>query len=608
MPTDPMSSSVDELRAEYSVVIVGSGYGGSVLAARLSEEAVRRSEAGEGDLWPKGICLFERGLELHPGEYPDRLTNAPRHIQISTERWSLGSKSALFDFRFGRDVNVLVGCGLGGGSLINAGVSLRAPVSAFAKGWPTGIDQAELDPYYDRAAKMLLPRPYSGPELAKFRALDRSAIALRRRAEKAPINVTFSARPSGPAGPGPGGGIQPPCTSCGDCVSGCNVGAKNTLLMNYLPIAHRNGVQMFTRTGVRELEEGTGKYRGRWLVYVDRSAERRRRSPCNFVVADIVILAGGTLGSTEILMRSRELGLTVSDRLGDQFSANGDVLGFAFDGRSPVDAIAGDMRGVRHTTVGPTITGMAEVDWPGDDGTKRILLEEGAIPGVLAPLLPLAFAGGAVRRRRWRLLKALSGPYAGALHRTLPYLLIYPDDGGGRLTLQGDHLQVDWRDHPGRPAYRAHKELLREAASDGLGATLYREPGVDGISSPLTTVHPLGGCAMADDAQHGVVDADGRVFNGSTGNKIHDGLYVCDGSVIPVALGVNPLLTIAALAERTAFRITGAGPKPAGPGAVSEKKPPTAAAAPKTKVARTAVGGKKGARAAVGPKKKAVGT
>jgi cholesterol oxidase len=568
VPTDPLSSSFDELRDAYSVVIVGSGYGGSVLAARLAES---------GKI-PNGICLLERGLELHPGEYPDRLTNAPRHIQISTERRSLGSKSALFDFRFGKDVNVLVGCGLGGGSLINAGVSLRAPDTTFASGWPAGINRPELDPYYDRAVAVLRPERYSGPTLAKFEALDRSAIALEVRAQQAPINVTFSA-----------GGLQPPCTRCGDCVSGCNVGAKNTLLMNYLPIAHRNGVQIFTRTGVREVEKGRGEFDGKWLVYVDRSGERRRRSPCNFVVADIVILAGGTLGSSEILMRSRKLGLGLSDRLGEQFSANGDVLGFAFDGRSPVDAIAGDRRGVRHSTVGPTITGMVEVDRPGPGGSKRILLEEGAVPAVLAPLVPFAFAGGAIRRRRWRLLKALTGPYAGALHRTLPYLLIYPDDDGGRLTLQGDRLQVNWRDHPGRPAYKAHKELLRQAASDGLGATLYREPGVDGVSSPLTTVHPLGGCAMADDAKNGVVDADGRVFSGSTGGQIHEGLYVCDGSVIPTALGVNPLLTIAALAERTAFRMTGFVPKtPPGSGAVLTGKPPGAGAARKRKAAKAA--------------------
>ena len=173
--------------------------------------------------------------------------------------------------------------------------------------------------------------------------------------------------------------------------------------------------------------------------------------------------------------------------------------------------------------------------------------------------MPLAFASTALRRGRWRLLKALAGPYRGALRRTLPYLMIYPDDGGGCLTLRGDRLRVEWPGYLGRPAYKAHQDLLRQAAEKGIGATLYRQPGADGIYSSLTTVHPLGGCVMAAQAEHGVVDAECRVFSGSTGNGVHHGLYVCDGSVMPVALGVNPLLTISALAERLACAMAGHG-------------------------------------------------
>ncbi len=548
MPIRAMASTIGKLRSRYSVVIVGSGYGGSVLAARLSE----------GHEAPEGICLLERGLELSPGEFPDRVRNAPRHIQLSTERWRFGSKSALFDFRLGSDVNVLVGCGLGGGSLINAGVSLPAPDAAFATGWPRGLNRATLDPYYQRARGVLgattTPRAHS---LGKFKALQRSAGALGMSVAPAPINVTFSPAGSGPTAPV--GAEQPPCTLCGDCVSGCNVGAKNTLVMNYLPMAHRNGVEVFTGIGVRSIQRGTGKFRNQWLVSAVRPWDRHRRSPTTTIVADTVILAAGTLGSTEILLRSRQLGLSLSDQLGAHFSANGDVLGFAFDGRSPVHAIAGGMRGVRHSAVGPTITGMVTVPWKKDGQTKMILLEEGAVPAVLAPLVPLAFASTAIMRRRWPLLKALGGPYSGALKRTLPYLMMYPDDDGGVLTLREDRLRVEWPDHAGRPAYQAHKDLLRRAAEQGLEATLYRQPGVDGVYSKLTTVHPLGGCVMAETAEQGVVDADCRVFGGPSGDKVHDGLYVCDGSIIPVALGVNPLLTISALAERLADAMAGSG-------------------------------------------------
>ena len=532
-----LSSTDETMRERYSVVIVGSGYGGSISAARLAElDELKRG----------GICLLERGLELHPGEYPDRVTQVASHIQVSHGRWRLGRKSAMFDFRFGNDVNVLVGCGLGGGSLINAGVSLPAPESAFANGWPRQINRASLDPFYDRARQLLNPVHHPKPvALDKFNALERSAGVLHERADPAPINVTFS-RNLAVEQPRV---HQEPCTNCGDCVSGCNVGAKNTLLMNYLPMARHNGVDIFADAGVQAIEKGSGQDSGKWVVHVNRPWGRRRRSASLTVVADMVILAAGTLGSTEILMRSKELGLPLSDELGVHFSANGDVLGFAFDGRSPVNAIAR-----RDRDVGPCITGMVEVSWRQEpEGVpKRVLLEEGVIPSAIAPLIPLGLAGNAIRFRKLRLLKALGGPYRGALLRTLPYLMIYPDDDGGRMTFQGDRVKVEWPNPKGRPAYAAHDCLLKKAAEEGLQAMLYRQPGLDQIASSLTTVHPLGGCVMADDAQHGVVDADCRVFSSTSGSCVHDGLYVCDGSVVPTALGVNPLLTISALAERAA--------------------------------------------------------
>jgi cholesterol oxidase len=544
-----LSLPLDRLRERYEVVVVGSGYGGSIAASRLARLG-------------RSVCVLERGRELRPGDYPDTPWRALRQLQVRTPRRRIGPRAALFELHADDEVSVMVGCGLGGTSLINAGVALRPPAWVFDdERWPAplrGRGSDELAPYFERAERMLGSTPYPDewPDPAKLVALGVAAEGVSATVERPKINVTFD------AGVNAAGVHQEACILCGDCVSGCNHNAKNTVLVNYLPDAVAHGAEIFCETPVRTVRPALGG-RGGWIVTFDTPGDGRHRlgAPASFVFADVVVLAAGTLGSTQILMRSRSEGLAVSPRLGSRFSGNGDVLAFAYDAGVTVRGMGtGRRQPTPETAVGPCITGMVDLT---ADRSRALLVEEGAIPGALRPLMPAAFAvaseaggaGGAlafVRRVSGRLRRnprRVLGRRGGAADDTLTYLVMSDDAGDGRLRLDGDTVQVEWAGAGDRPVFDRNAEVLQKMSA-ALGATFVGNP----LSTPLfngslVTVHPLGGCPMGDDGEQGVVDHAGRVFTGVNG-EVHDGLVVADGAIVPRPLAVNPLLTISALAER----------------------------------------------------------
>ena len=255
----------------------------------------------------------------------------PRGRSRSTRpRRTTGPPVGLFDFQVGPDVTVLTGCGLGGTSLINASVALEPSDAIFADDrWPAPLRQHPevLRPFMGAAREMLGSNPYpqSWPDLPKLQALEQAAAGLGRQVVRPDLNVTFT------SGPNAVGVRQNACNLCGDCCSGCNYGAKNTVLMNYLPDAYAHGAHIFTEVAVQSVRRCQGTWRVGFDVLGDGPGTASR-----FVTADVVVLAAGTLGSTQILLRSRDLGLPVSDRLGYGFSGNGDVLAFAYDTDEPV--------------------------------------------------------------------------------------------------------------------------------------------------------------------------------------------------------------------------------------------------------------------------------
>ncbi len=546
---DRLSSPVEELRDHYDVVVVGSGYGGGIAASRLAR-------AG------KSVCLLERGKELQPGEYPDTSNEAMAEMQIDFPDDHVGRRTALYDMRVNDDINVFVGCGLGGTSLVNANVSLRADPRTFDdERWPQAVrdDMATLiADGYRRAEEMLQPTPLPDAHagLKKLQALGDSATALPGRFYRPPLNVTFEDRVS------PAGVEQSACKLCGDCVSGCNYSAKNTVLMNYLPDARNHGASIFTQVGVRFLERRDDQ----WLVHYQLLDTGRERfdSPTMFVAADVVVVACGTLGSTEILLRSAAGGLPLSTQVGHHFTGNGDVLAFSYNSDQEVQGVGWGSRPEGELDpIGPTITGAIDLrEQPTlEAGT---IIEEGAIPGALGPFLPGAMAAAAavlgvdtdggvqdfVSERERELESLIRGPYKGAVRHSQTYLVMGHDDAKGELSLDDDRLRISWPGVGRQPLFQQIRDNL-EAATRPLGGTYLRDPiWTNVLGDHLTTVHPLGGCVMADTAERGVVNHKGQVFSGGSGTDVYENLYVSDGSVLPSPVGVNPLLTISALAER----------------------------------------------------------
>ena len=548
-----LANRIDRIKAEYDVVVVGSGYGGSIAASRAAR-------AGQG------VCLLERGREFQPGEYPDTLARGACELQVDGADVQLGSPTGLYDFHMGQDINVFRGCGLGGTSLVNAGVALRPDPRVFDDlRWPEPLRaQGALDDFFQRAEEMLRPSPYPAdfPKLRKLEALGASAALLQARIDRPPINVNFVDQVNHV------GVQQQACTLCGDCVSGCNFAAKNTLIMNYLPDAVANGAEIYTEVRVVRLEPSGST----WLVHYQPTALGRTHfagSPPMFVRAGIVVLAGGTLGSTEVLLRSHAQGVGMSHHVGEQFSGNGDFLGFAAGTTEEIDGGGhGDQPPGHLPPCGPCITGVIDMrDTP--DVSAGMVIEEGSIPGLLAALLPGAFAAAAdAIGKDEGIGKVIRTPYrwlheefrhrdvAADVSHLQTYLVMSHDDDRGRIVLDtNDQLQIQWPGAGAEPVYTIVNRRL-EKATQAIGGTYVVDPAwTPMFHKDLITVHPLGGCVIGENAETGVVDERGRVFSTANGDATYANLYVMDGSMVPCSLGVNPLLTISALAERCMQRM-----------------------------------------------------
>ena len=368
-----IATPIDRMSEQYDVVVVGSGYGGAISASRLARAELK-------------VCLLERGDERQPGDFPESSLEGMREIQMDWPNRRMGAHNALYDFHVNPDISVLVGCGLGGTSLINANVAIMPDERVWLDPkWPDAIRadrETRIAQGVARAVEMLRPTPFPEhlPTPHKLQAMDRSAKHMKVPFFRPSITVNFE------DGTNHVGLEQLACNSCGNCVGGCNRGSKNTLLMNYLPDANNHGAEIFTGTSVKRLER-KGK---RWLVRFEATNSGLRKFGVSsmFVTAETVVLAAGSLGSTEILLRSRDAGLSMSDKVGHRFTGNGDVLGFAYNAKQLINGIGvGSAR--PGTGPGPCITGLIDLrDTPLLE--DAMIIEEGVIPSTLAPTLALS--------------------------------------------------------------------------------------------------------------------------------------------------------------------------------------------------------------------------
>lgn len=549
----------------FDVLIVGSGYGGAVTAATMAG----RIKGGR----PVRVGVLERGKEYLPGAFPTGLGELPQHLRRD------GNKEGLIDVRVGPEVLTVVANGVGGGSLINAGVMAIPEQSVFQAGWPDELkDLATWKQFYERAGELLgatengvantiAKHPDGLPQ--KSKSIRNIAPAKFREAA---ITVAMSDTTSS-------GNVKLfKCLRCGDCATGCNFGAKNSLDVNLLVRAHQNGAEIFSGATVLGIE----KTNGAWIVNCvhTNAALRARDSAILKIRAAKVVLAAGTLGSYEILKRSHDGGLELSDtHLGNRCSTNGDMLITDYATSDSVNAVSDETVRPSERAIGPTITGMIDLR-----DTAGVLIEELAVPASLRLAFTEVFATintlHGLDQKDWTKHRqgfptddAYVAPSRRVEHSAI-YAVMANDGAAGHLELDGRSTPdrdgiatMRWDELPDHPVFDAQVEAVAGLIRNS-GGRIIPNPAwkllpeemawlLGNKRGPLTTVHPLGGCVMGKTGRDGVVDHMGRVFSGDDTAAVHDGLVVLDGSIVPSALGINPALTIAAIALRAAEGLAG---------------------------------------------------
>jgi len=532
-----LSRSLDQIKPTYDVIVVGSGYGGGVAASRLARAGKR-------------VAVLERGREVLTGKFPSRFPDLKNELQVSGKRVQTGPSSALYDVRLGEDMHVLIGCGLGGGSLINAGVALRPDDRVFAdEVWPGQIVQdGLLGEGFRRAQRWL--NPQSDPRAAahtKFKSLAAAGQGIGPAPIAPTITVSFDAMVNR------AGVAQPACTRCGDCCAGCNVGAKTSVALTYLTDAARNGAELFTHASVRHIAKAPD---GSWTVHV-RRLDAHGVGPTEMTLtAPLVVLGAGTLGTNEILLRSRALGLPLSDRLGRRFTANGDIIAFGYGATNPVDAVGiGHPPKLEGVEIGAAVSGQIEFD-DERDLSQELRVQEGVLPSAIAPVLPVLFIPNG--RLLGALQSLISGVYKGPFSRLQTFFAVSHDSASGRFVLDDDRLTLQWPGAKDEPVYARLDKVLSEIVGQAGGSYVKNPLAGTVMGHQPATAHPLGGAGMGRERADGVINHKGQVFDATPGRgatAVHEGLYVVDGAMMPRSLGVNPLLTITALAERAMLHI-----------------------------------------------------
>jgi cholesterol oxidase len=547
------------MREHYDVVVIGSGFGGAVTAARLAQ-------AG------RSVCILERGRRWDRREFPRSIG------QMKHAMWRDNESYGFIEYKVFRRMDVIQGAGVGGGSLHYFNVHLRAPRDILDRPeWPTHITRDTLDPYYDLAQDMLESRPLE-PRLPRFPlprrtdAFAAAAAAAGRTAERVPIAIHIGA-----AGDNRHGVFQEPCDYAGDCLLGCRTQSKNTLDLTYIPMGERKyGLEVFPLHAVDHLEPvAAGGYRVHFTRLGPDGPDGPRAGvpgePASVIGAQVVVSAG-SLGSTQLLLKCRDVHKTLPGlpaSLGRRFSGNGDML---FSGALGVDRVV-------EPGEGPSITIGADFSRKGSK--HRIYIEDLGFPN---PFLWLLEGTLPSVSRSWGLVRA-AGSYLGAMldlhsknhsrvgfesdnlfagnrtERFLPFLGMGSDAADGVLSLDANgDIDLAWDPAASMEMFLEMEQGFKELAA-GLGGHYLRSILWQWPFRRLLTAHPLGGCVMSDAPDAGVVNDRGEVWG-------HPGLFVVDGAIIPGALTVNPSMTITALAERAAYwmihgkELAGGAPSP----------------------------------------------
>ena len=654
---------------DYDSVVIGSGFGGTVVSLAIAKMYKMKNENNR-------VCMLERGQWWISHEIPDsnplRTFLVKNNMPFSTWAYPNDFKGMLaaignsrfvnkvqgvYDFKQLRNVYVIAGSGVGGGSLVYFNITEK-PERAVYQGWPTEHDgsNTSLDEFYPLAEKFIGVNPITtttglgGPPLSKASVfqnaankIDANSIAntVKRNSDGSPMLdqnekpiFDFDARLSitdistdvfNPASGRPdqqdiekyASAVERNiCERQGRCGLGCIPGARHTLNKQIFNAIDKSGlpIDVHPLCEVLEIEElpAEGKYIVKFIDYRDKIdeadfsptidlKEEEKIKLTKVIKANRVILAAGTLSSTEVLLKSKKLEL--SDMLGRRFSTNGDLFGIINPTKYKVDA-----------SRGPTQTSIAR--FKDDNGEFIFSIEDVGIPQMFAevfatifdkmrelkgsmpsaPFIPsqsfitlfselvlnkinvndpqiqnilarLGVNNITLLSRLENILTALSKIFSNKPNltpdeRVSNILVLFgigrDNNTTSKLTLNNTsaidldsdyNLQQDIYDKILNGMMMFAQKIGKEADNSLL------IPLWDTQSKRQISAHPIGGCPMGDDASNGVVDSFGRVFRGKNGSAVYKNLYVADGSIIPTSIGVNPSLTISALAYRVAFHI-----------------------------------------------------
>jgi cholesterol oxidase len=529
-----MDASQDDF--DFDWLVIGSGFGGSVSALRLAEKGY-------------SVGVLECGRRFADDEFPRSTADLRRYF------WNprLGMKG-IFRLTTFKDVAVVSGCGVGGGSLGYAN-TLYVPPRAFFKDrqWADMADwEAELAPHYEEAQRMLgvVQNPYEDPADQLLRELGEE-LGVGDTYKKTPVGVFFGEPGKTVADPyfGGEGPERTGCTLCGRCMVGCPRGAKNTLVKNYLYFAEKHGARVMPERTVIDVRpvgsaDGAEGYEvvtvrsGAWLRK-DRRVHRARG----------VVVAAGPLGTNKLLQRCRLEGSLprISPRLGELVRTNSEsVLTVTVPEDYPDDLIG---RVAITSSIYPDPNTHIETVTYGDDGDSMHRLYTLLVGDGTRVTRPLKLLGQMLRHPR-RLAKVLFPRHWS--RRTIIILVMQTLDNAIALRPRKGPFGSFWlqtEQDPERPnptfipiANRTAEWFAKRTggiAQSSLFEALFNIP---------TTAHILGGAVIAPDADRGVIDARQRVFG-------YENLLICDGSAIPANVGVNPSLTITALAEHAMTHI-----------------------------------------------------
>lgn len=523
---------------DFDYIVVGSGFGGSVSALRLSEKGYR-------------VAVMEMGRRWTPD-------NLPR-TSWSLHRWFWRPSLALrgfFSMRYFRHVTILHGCAVGGGSITYACTMLRPPDKVWDNGpWKSLADwKREMPQYYDTASRMLgvVENRILGPsdkllqrvsnDLGIGNTFYRTSVAILQSPEGMPAGTTIPDPYFGGEGP-----ERTTCKGCGGCMMGCRHGAKNTLDLNYLYLAEKRGAQIFAETRVVDVrpldsvDDGSHGYEVCTVNSLARFNRNARRFTCRGVV-----FSASSLGTMELLFRLKDKGSlpAISGQLGRYVRTNSESLIGVRVPRSSDDLSKG-------VAIGSGVyidehTHIEAVRYPDKSDTMGMLatILTGGHPGPGRVALWLRNLVVSLIRHPFRTVRILQ-PVKWARESVI-LLCMQALDG---------HIDMKWERHAYWPFRKflvsrgqrvptfipAANEFAQKFASVAGGTAMSMLPEI--LFDVPGTAHCLGGCVIAATPDEGVIDWRNRLFG-------YKNAYVCDGSVVAANLGVNPSLTITALAER----------------------------------------------------------